>query len=178
MQASESGSGSGLVRVARARRSPVITKHTRRDGQARGQLMGQGLDQWGPWAGAGCDGGDHSSGWGQAEPRLGAAPTGGGGVSPGCVASKSALCPSSQTCRTKNAVLFFFFLYKYLKKVFLEITKMTVSSRGCLLLFIEDIRLGSHLDFFSRGDKIQTKDLQLPTVLLHAVPRDAGTVLP
>lgn len=143
------------MRVARARRSPVITKHTRRDGQARGRPMGQGLDQWGPWAGAGCDGGDHSSGWGQAEPRLGAAPTGGGGVSPGCVTSKSALRPSSQTCRTKDAVtvltFFFFFFNKYLKMVFLETTKMSVSSRGCLLLFIKDIRLGSHLDVFFKG---------------------------
>lgn len=155
MQASESGSGSGLVRVARARRSPVITKHTRRDGQARGRPMGQGLDQWGPWAGAGCDGGDHSSGWGQAEPRLGAAPTGGWG-------SALAALPLSQPCapaakpagqRMLSQCLrsFFFFFNKYLKMVFLETTKMSVSSRGCLLLFIKDIRLGSHLDVFFKG---------------------------
>lgn len=37
------------MRVTRARHSPVITRHIHRDGQARGQPMGQGLvlDQWG-----------------------------------------------------------------------------------------------------------------------------------
>lgn len=71
-------------------------------------------------------GGGNSSGWGQAEPQLGAATTGRGGQpclsSPhghqrkrpalSCATSKSALGPSSQTYRTKDAVsmLTFFFL--------------------------------------------------------------------
>lgn len=88
------------------------------------------------------------------------------------LASKSALGPGSQTNRMKDAVTgLTFFFFKYLNIEFLETTKIPVPSGDCLVLFMEDLRLGSHLMLFSRGDKTKTKDCQLPTVLLHAVPR-------
>lgn len=127
--------------------------------------MGQGLDQWGPWTGIGCNvvGAIDQAGvkqtlsleqlpqeWGSA---LAESPS----QSPkwsalSCITSKSALGPSSQTYRTKDAVtVLTVFFYKYLKIVSLETTKMSASSRDCLLLFIEDLRLGSHLDVFFKG---------------------------
>lgn len=59
--------------------------------------------------------------------------------------------PSSPTYRTKNAVtVLTFFFCKHVKIVFLEAAKMSFSDGDCLL-FMEDLRLGSHLDVFFKG---------------------------